>query len=301
MKKAIPYLILISSVLMICLICFNIGCSKESPQLNPKIITVGTFNMDWFGDKEHSKRTEQDYKNIAEIIKQTKADILALQEIENASALKHLTKYLPGYNYFVGKLGDHQNCGVLWSKDIELKIVGEYTPLIVEQYKSRPGLVLKAKKGNLDFIMMVVHFKSSSHFDNTEQSQQEDKMMRLEQSKIAAHWADSILTSKRTKEKDIIIAGDFNDSPLRKNEPTLTPLMEDTALDFLTADLKGCEFQNSYVIDNIIVSKNLRNRYIPYSARVFDFFSSLPKYETEKISDHCPVLVEFEVTSPDND
>ncbi|MFA6570315.1 MAG: endonuclease/exonuclease/phosphatase family protein [Bacteroidota bacterium] len=293
----------LKSLAFILILLLFVSCESESIKTNDKFITIGTFNVSWLGDSENDRidRSKRDYKRIAEIIQQTGADVFALQEVENADALKLLIKHLPDWSFIVGELGGEQNTAVLYKKSVKVQKVGEYTPLIVEEHRTRPGLIVKIKKRNLDLLMMVVHFKSTSRYDDTEEKLVKSRELRQEQAQVASDWADSMLRKRKNKESDIIIIGDFNDTPQRKHFPTLTPLVENNKLFFLTADVKSCKYPSAYVIDNIIVSKNLYNRYIQNSVRVFDFFSTMPKKETETISDHCPVLVEFDIVQQDND
>jgi len=160
-------------------------------------------------------------------------------------------------------------------------------------------LILSCKKNNFDFYLMVVHLKSSSHWDNTEEKQENSKEIRLKQAQILSEWLDSITNSG--KEKDIIIAGDFNDTPTRKKDNTLIPLINDRNLTILTGAMKSCRYKSAYGIDQIVASVAAAKRFIKNSERTYDFRSSIPDAQASKISDHCPVLLEFEVVSPDND
>ena len=96
-----------------------LSCSKEKEQVivSDGTLTVGTFNLEWLGDgvRDRNDRAESDYKNIAEIIIKTKADILAVQEIENPAALMKVIRYLPNYSFYVGRGGAQQNLGFIFN------------------------------------------------------------------------------------------------------------------------------------------------------------------------------------------
>ncbi len=287
---------------MLILILFISACEQAGKASNnPHTITIATFNIAWLGDgiDDTKPRTEADYQRISGIISQLNPDIMGLQEIENGAAINKLLNYLPGYDFYIGTNGGNQNPCIIYKKGIVITYQGEYTSLIVEPNKTRPGLIAKVRKGNFDFIMLIVHLKSTSRYDSTAELEQYSRELRKQQADIISYWADSVLSRK--SEKDIIILGDFNDYPNRVTNPTLSSIAENTHLSFLTQDLKSCKFPILNGIDHIIASENAVKRFIPGSLRLYDFYSSMSESEIEKISDHCPILVQFEVKSKDND
>jgi len=54
-------------------------------------------------------------------------------------------------------------------------------------------------------------------------------------------------------------------------------------------------------IDHILISTSAGTRYLDNSVRMYDFNSSLPDEAAGKVSDHCPVLANFDIKLPDND
>ncbi|ROL61236.1 hypothetical protein D9V86_06805 [Bacteroidetes/Chlorobi group bacterium ChocPot_Mid] len=278
-----------------------IACSNEENSDNSDYLTLGTFNCEWLGDgvKDINPRTEIDYKNMADIISNLKSDIIGLEEVENNEAIQRLTKYLDDYDYFVGKESGDQNPALLYKKNINVDFIKYIYELEVEPGKTKPGILFQIKKGNFDWLMMVVHLKSTSRYDSTEQLQQLSRELRSKQASALSNWIDSVLTV--SKEKDLIIVGDFNDYPNRKTEPTLTALVENPNIEFLSSGLKSCKYDYLNSIDHIIVSKSSKNRYLANSIRMYNFFDSIPLEQAEKISDHCPVVATFNISLHDND
>ncbi len=292
--------------IFICSLLF-LSCSKKELEetasftsgFNKAEITIGTFNMEWFGDGVNDRidRTENDYKHFADIFKKMDADIVGLQEIENPGAMQKIIKYLPDYSYFLTMEGGQQKCGVLFKKSVKVNLVNEYSPLAVDGRRTRPGLLVSAKAGNLNFLLMVVHLKSSSHFENTETKRERSIQLRTEQSTVLAHWSDSVLSTGM--ESDLIIVGDFNDTPRRKRNNTMYPL--EGKLTFLTENEKSCKYPSSYVIDQIVVSDNAKKRLKPNSLFVFNIFSMFNESDTKALSDHCPITAKFDVKADDSD
>lgn len=268
---------------------------------NPNTITVATFNVEWLGDgiDDQKPRTEEDYEKIARILSLTDADIISLQEVENEAAIQKICKYLEGYSYFIAESGTKQNPAYLFNDSLEVRLIGEYAPINVEPGRTRPGFFAYVRKKNFDFAMMNVHLKSTSSYDNTPELKQKSYLLRAQQAKAIKIWTDSILT--KTKEKDILITGDFNDNPHRKTNPTLMSLTEDKELYFTTADLKSCKNNKWDGIDQIVTSISAKKRIVPNSLHQIDFYQILKKKEAESISDHCPVVISFDIKSPDND
>lgn len=279
------------------------GCQANKYIIEPdsKTITVATFNTEWLGDgiDDTKERFSYDYEKIAKILYMTNADIIALQEVENEKAIEKVTEYLQGYNFFVANGTGKQNVAFLYNPKLEIRIVGDYQPINVEPGRTRPGLIAYVKKGNFDFILMNVHLKSTSRYDSTDELREKSYKLRQEQATAISNWVDSL--QKYSKEKDIIILGDFNDNPLRKSHPTLTPLLINKKLSFLTAELKSCQNPKWDNIDNIVVTTSVLGRVIFNSLHQINFYQLLNKKEAKTISDHCPVIISFDIIEPDND
>ena len=264
-------------------------------------ITIGTFNLEWLGDghRDRKKRSSEDYANIANAIKDIDADILGLQEIENRVAVKKILNYLPEYDFIIGKTGGAQKLAFLYKKSLAIVSYGEYYPIMIEKRCTKAGLWVYVKAGNFDFHLLNVHLKSSSHWDNTPAKAAKSIYLRRSQAKAIVKWADSILTN--TAEEDVVILGDFNDSPKKKKNNTLSIISGDTRLIFLSEDLRSCKFRNLYTIDQIVVSDTSSLRFITDSEFMYNTHNAFSKSEVKGISDHCPVTVKFDVSIPDND
>ncbi|MBX3042854.1 MAG: endonuclease/exonuclease/phosphatase family protein [Candidatus Kapabacteria bacterium] len=290
-------------LLKILIIIFFIGlasCSKVSFDKNQTVV-VGTFNIEWLGDGvgDRLMRNERDYQRLASVIINTGADILGLQEIENEDALKRVMKYLPDYKYIMGSTGYIQNPAIVFKKEVKVEFIENYEPLAVVKNKTRAGLVISAKKGNFDWIMMVVHLKSTSRYDSTQEMRFASYDMRKQQAEVLRNWADSIVNN--STEQDIIIVGDFNDNPIRPKSKNMVPLVDDGQFIFLTQDNKSCVNPNWDLIDHIVVNQSAATRYYANSQFIYNIQYAYTKSEIEKISDHCPVVVAFDIIMPDND
>lgn len=289
-------------LLLIAFIIFQplFGCTNAQTDSLP--LSIGTFNIAWLGDGEGNDvipRTAEQYKLIADVIQETSADIIALQEIENVNAINKVLIHLPQYSAILGSNGKSQNVGFLYKKTLTVESLGEYAPIAIDPSRNRPGYVVKIKKGNFDCYLMSVHFKSTSRFDSTDEMRTTSRLMRREQSQKAMYWIDSI--TSHAIDQDVFIVGDLNDFPKREKEPTLQALSSSLNVTFLTENMKSCKFQHFYVIDHIIASTSAQKRFLKGTERMIDIHSMYQKDIAEKISDHCPIVMQFDVTQPDND
>ena len=281
----------------------NISKAKDAfqPKFSKNELIVGTFNVEWLGDgiNDRKDRTEEDYKTISKIIAEMNADVLGLQEIENETTIKKILKYLKGYKYKITQNNSAQNVAFLYNSKIKIKRSFEYDKIDFQDRSTRPALVMELKKGNLDFVISNIHFKSTSHYDNTEEKRERSYSIRTKQAEEMSYFVDSILNSKN--EKDVIILGDFNDTPVRKKNPTLMALLDNPNVTFITKEMKSCKSRSMYAIDHIVVSNSLLNRFVQSSERSYDISLVFGKDVAKNISDHCPVLANFDITPKDND
>ncbi len=264
------------------------------------VVKIGTFNIEWLGDgiRDTKPRTEEGYKLVADAIASTGFEIIGLQEIENNEALGRILKYLPEFRGFVLDKSGNQNLGFIYKNTITIDTFYEYSPIAIDPSRNRPGLVIQARKGNFDWIMMVVHFKASSKFDDTEEKRMKSIETRMKQSEILSNWIDSMLTS--SKEQDIIVVGDFNDNPTRK-QSALFPLISNKNIRFLTENEISCKNEKWDNIDHIVVSSSAQNRVFIESLFIENHYNKYDEQIAKQISDHCPVGINFDILKPDND
>ncbi|MEY3386549.1 MAG: hypothetical protein RIR53_1360 [Bacteroidota bacterium] len=288
-----------AALLAPCLLLLEACHSTRSA--HPDQVVVGTFNIEWLGDgaDDLKPRTEDDLRRIADVIDRSGADILGVQEIENSTALKRLLAFLPDHDGFVTELDIKQNVGVVYRKDVGVRRVETYMPLTMGIDRMRAGLVVSCRKGAFDWLMMVVHLKSTSRADSTDELRDESRRIRGKQAAALRSWADSVV--RTGPENDVLIVGDLNDFPGRRENATLKPLLGSTELTFLTGTLKSCRNPNWYVIDHVLASRSAMSRIVVGSERVDDMKTFLSDREASTVSDHCPVTVRFSTEGPDND
>ncbi len=279
---------------------FLLAC--HTPQGAPEnTVTIGTFNIEWLGDgaSDLKPRSDQECLLIADVIARTGVDVLGVQEVENNVALRRVTRYLDGYTGYLADAGIKQNVGLIVRKGVQVEPLGTYDALTLGRRGLRPGYVVRCTKGSFDWVMMVVHLKSTSRHDSTNQLRDESRQIRLEQVALLKRWSDSVIAAG--KERDVIIVGDFNDFTSRRQNATLTPLLESSSMQFLTGALKSCKNDNWTTIDHVVVSTSAQERVMKGSERMENTRAFLQPQMADAVSDHCPVIVRFSTAGPDND
>lgn len=279
---------------------FLLAC--HTPQGAPEnTVTIGTFNIEWLGDgaSDLKPRSDQECLLIADVIARTGVDVLGVQEVENDVALRRVTRYLDGYTGYLADAGIKQNVGLIVRKGVQVEPLGTYDALTLGRKGLRPGYVVRCTKGSFDWVMMVVHLKSTSRHDSTNQLRDESRQIRLEQVALLKRWSDSVIAAG--KERDVIIVGDFNDFTSRRQNATLTPLLESSSMQFLTGALKSCKNDNWTTIDHVVVSTSAQERVMKGSERMENTRAFLQPQMADAVSDHCPVIVRFSTAGPDND
>jgi len=282
--------ILLVFLLIILISCNNTNLQKDEDSSS---LLIGTFNIEWLGDgiDDKNPRNEEDYKNIALVIEDSGAELLALQEVENLESLKRILKHLQNWKFiFTDEDGSQNNCYIFKSY-LDLEDNGTFDDLQIDGFGTRKGAVAKLKYGNLELILLNVHLKSTSSYDNTEEKKQISYELRRKQSIEIVEFRDSILNNNISN--NIIVLGDFNDNPLRNEKSNILTL--DSNFFFATKGLESCKSQYYDLIDHIIISENLINNLEPVSAYVYDFATILTKEQVDKVSDHCPVIVRINV------
>ncbi len=279
-----------------------VSCSKANVKTDGESLVIATFNVEWLGDgiDDLKPRSQQDYARIADVLLNTNADVIGLQEVENEAALNYLLQFMPEYDFYITNDGYKQRNAVLFKRSVNVIEHKNFNDLIVQQGRTRPGLLLNLKKDNFDFYLMVIHLKSTSRYDSTDLLRAESFDLRAKQAVAINDWVNTTLAT--SYEKDLIIIGDFNDNPNNvKPRGNIEAIKNNANLQFLTADLPSCKNPKWNNIDHIVLSTSAKTRYIENSINIYNTYTQYNANEVKMISDHCPCMATFNTKLPDND
>jgi len=137
-------------------------------------LSLGTWNIEYFSIEGKRKYTPEDVAEVAATIRNSSAQILALQEIDDDAAMRYLvTKYLPGWRFAGNDTGNNQDLYFLWDTRF-IRCLVEPAPFFEDavflwegreiSLFSRPPLVgfFQEVASGREFVMVNVHLKSQS-------------------------------------------------------------------------------------------------------------------------------------------
>ena len=199
------------SMLLPALCALTAACSTAQETLR-----VGSWNLEHFGERDNpGPRKPQDYKAIAEKIREIGVDVLGVQEIRTLSAIERLRTQLGDHwSYVLGTTGTFSNnsgqiaVGFLWNRNrVELVQAEELLQLPskvneLSTFHRKPvDAVFRARGGGVDFRAIVVHFKASRGAKNEAKRKAETAALRAYVQGLYA---------KEGEDRDIVVLGDFN-------------------------------------------------------------------------------------------
>jgi len=153
----------------------------------------------------------------------------------------------------------------------------------------REPLVAAFRAGNFDFILVAVHTKPTSAYQELQ---------------ALASVTMSII-NENPAERDLILLGDFNaDCGYFQENNGRHPLRGPGFHWVITDAMDTNVAPSSCTYDRIVLLEGTHtHEYVPGSAGVFYFDAEygIPPFLTPQVSDHYPVYAEFRVTLPDDD
>lgn len=292
----------------------DLGLAGSSMPARAEHLRVVSWNLENFtGDP-----TSHDLDRLREVIAELDPDVLALQEIKDPQALAEL---LPEFELVASNAGGrgHQKVAIAWRPDRVEQIAGphEHDQLSLAG-RVRPGLsiYLRGREGP-DLWLMVVHLKAMS--DGIDQRRQQ--------------WPELVAIAEMTAQRelgpdpadiDFLIVGDFNSTgptggSWADEQRDLTTALAPAGLrripsrDGCTAYYDGRRrdaWKEPSEIDLMWVrgldesldgATQLRSatHCAHRSCQPFRSSDAYPELDYERLSDHCPVVLDL--TRADDD
>lgn len=301
-------LILIIKLIFFAFIIFvTLSCNKRVNNGNEELppddrISIPAFGTDstlevasW-NIEQFPKMGNQTISDVAEIVKDLKIDLYAVEEITDVSGFQRLLDSLPGYN---GKVATGANSFALWPAIIYdksvISISNEQVLFTDDSYnfpRSPYSVFITYSDGqrNFDFTLIVLHLKAFG--DATSVSRRKAAIVKLEQ-----YISDEI---QQGSDPDYIVAGDWNDElddPPADNVflPFLDIPREYT---FLTLQFAGSSTEYTFIggsfnslIDHIMITAAIDTLYNKHT-EILKIDQHFTSYLSE-VSDHRPVAARF--------
>jgi len=273
-------------------------------------ITVGSFNIEWFGSG-NMPRTDEQIRLLASYIRALEVDILACQEINpfgdqsgNGTKDWQDLKRELGDNSeaWYGDTGRSQRLAFIWRTDrVEVTDLGELKGIQREQVsgtsaKTFPRIPLtayvKSLDGGVDFRIITVHLYWT-----------QDKARYAEARKLN-EWMSQYLSG--ADDRDVVLIGDCNTKPMGQGESqdsqTIKNLEKDgifTCISKAHHEYTTPESQERY--DHAFLSSDLMDEYIENSWDVRrELVDVYPVHYRRDISNHVPVTLRIRDVDNDN-
>ncbi|WP_026210086.1 endonuclease/exonuclease/phosphatase family protein [Flexithrix dorotheae] len=289
----------------------SVSISWCPPKGSPEIIhenrlRLATWNLEnlhsedgqstYTGSRPSVIRKAEDYERLKCYIRMFNPDILAVQEVDGTEALNRIIDS-DVYNVHVssrlqGSLNGKQNTGFIWKKGLSVEIQPDFTALDVSgggrlRYGARIDVTFKDKTIKL----VSLHMKSGC-FDNSMSGSSCETLM--DQIPVLESWIDTAAT----KDEPFILLGDFNrrfnlDSDRVWSEiDDAEPANADLTTVTLNMPLSCRDNRYTEYIDHIVFDKK-SFEWVDLSSFRQVNYRQADKADWDKISDHCPVVIEI--------
>jgi endonuclease/exonuclease/phosphatase family metal-dependent hydrolase len=286
------------------------GVTSSEPKRREDSLRVVSWNIANFeGDP-----AQHDLARIREVIERLDPDVLALQEIKRGEAL---TELLPDWDMVVSERGGrgHQKLVIAWRRDRVTLLASEEHPQLSLGGRVRPGLsgYLRGRDGGPDFWLVVVHLKAMPSAIDLRREQW-PQLLEIVEGLVGRGGPGGVGKDDR----DLLIVGDFNSTGPPGGQPAIEHRELELALGPIglrrLPSATGCTayydgqrrdaWKEPSEID-LIWARDLAESLRPdaqvfsgthcASSRCRDFRSTTayPVRDFERVSDHCPVVVDL--------
>lgn len=284
-RKALLVLLLLGALLWVGLWIYN-RRSVPRPVATTQptsSIRIATWNL-----RKFSERARPDLVAIASLIKSSKFDIVAIQEVQQqGQAVQRLRRQLnePWRHVISPPAGDGERFAFLYRGDV-MELVEE--PGFIQS----PDLSVFARTpyaghfraGGFDFMLITVHLSWG------------DVDRRRRETQALAQFAYTLAAGG--PEKDIIVLGDFNEQRSRGF------LSAFEAQGWKRLNHRPTNLSSTEVYDNLLIDPRYTREYFGQSGLVLfdeELFPNDDKRAADDVSDHRPVWADFATAGPDDD
>ncbi len=274
--------------------------AAQSPDTNTFV--VAAYNVEnWVLMERHGQQNRpkpvKEKKAVFDVLASIHPDVLGIEEMGTTNELAELAAGLrkKGLDYpyreWIEGADTNRHVSLLSRFPIVERFSHtDYTYLLDGQPRRMERGVLDVKirvNDHYTFRAVVVHLKSRRQVEVGDQA-----VMRLQEAKLLrAHVGKAL---KKDPQLNLIVMGDFNDTPESKPVRTIVGEPPVALLDLRPADSKGghdtyyWKYRDEFSrIDYLVASPGMWNEHVPGSARIADVEG------WDKASDHRAVYAKF--------
>ena len=225
------------------------------------------------------------------------AEVVALVEVNPITAIDTLKGHLKNtfkdeYESKILAQNSKLNIGVLFKKGVTANNPRFIAGSDLGNPELRQAFVIDIEIGKFDFVLVVVHLKSSRAAG--------DQKIRDDQAKVIGQF----ITDRRNQDQeDILLVGDFNMVP-GQDVSNFHHLVGDDLMDFVSSwDLQDryshiLSAGRANLLDGYAVSRKFSTEYIRGSLRVFPMHWGMDlgrERFRDTVSDHLPFVASFRI------
>jgi endonuclease/exonuclease/phosphatase family metal-dependent hydrolase len=247
-------------------------------------IRIATWNL-----RQFSERRDVDLRAIAEVIRASSFDVVAVQEVKRDGQQVDALLNTLGPPWRATSLspvtGNHERFVFLYDGDHVQEVEGGHfvrSPLAAVFGRTPYQATFRA--GQFDFTLVTVHLTY------------EDKEHRRRESEALAGLAADV--AGQSAEKDVIVLGDFNAQSPRDLAPA-------TSAGLLSLNHDATNLGSTEAYDTLLINPTFTREWNGTAGAV-SFDDILPQYRDDaearrRVSDHRPAYADFVTNLPDDD
>ncbi len=265
------------------------------------VLKVATWNMEWFtlrpaGDPSLpasvKPKRPQDIAKLRAYADILNADVIAMEEVDGpvpAAEVFTPDRYALHFtaDHVVQRVGLAIRRGIAFTANPDLTALDPYPPDAPEQLRSGADVTLHL--AGTDLRILAVHLKTGCWEVPLDDRRERACAVLREQLPVIENW----IAARRRAGTPFLVLGDFN-RVLGPHEEFLAGLDQVTPLAVATAGVRNPCWGGRYstFIDQILAGDAARAWMDRASFRVLVYRETAPAWK-ERLSDHCPVMVDF--------
>ncbi len=256
-------------------------------------IRVATWNIQHLSKRGDGNRRAEDYKRLHHIAESLEADVIALQEVDDAFAEKVFDP--DTYSLELSGRKSDQKTGLAIRRGVHYERKDDVKALDVGRV--RYGTHIELQVGTQYIDVLSVHLKSGC-FSNGEDLEGKTACRKLtKQVPILEEWIDSRLKDGRA----LIVLGDFNRRLTMENDRVWREIADgDPGMIELATSQKKPRCWDGYYkefIDHILVGPKTSQWLSSFQEIVFSEAATKEGLTVwkKRLSDHCPLRATFNI------
>lgn len=268
-------------------------------------LDVSTWNLKWFGrpfDNDGVTRLGPadsllQFRNVVRVLDSIDADVYALQEVSNNALFMRIADSLPRYGAVIATFAPPQpqfvpqRTAYLFKRSVvdtvRTEMVLTSSQFAAGRFPLRLEFDATLNGVKRRFHAFVIHAKAGST--------QRDYDLRTSDAKLLYDFLNTTYPTQ-----NVILAGDFNDSPTASifqslPSPYLPFVQDSVRYTTITASLARqglSSFSTGGMIDNVVVSNELTRSALAGGEKIESPFTYIAGYTTTT-TDHFPVTTRF--------